>query len=942
MAGSLIVLPPAGNAQDDTASPAIEEIVVTGSRIKRRDLDAPSPIVTLEREQLSLAPQPTLEQTLNRMPQLTGDYGRTSNNPGNGTASLNLRGMGSERTLVLLNARRVAPSGVGSSVDVNNIPQILIDRVELITGGASTVYGSDALAGVVNFITRDDFEGITFESRYGVTDEGDAAYTDINLALGTDFADGRGNVVVYGGYYDRELLLSSARSLTNVTWMEDGFGELFEAGSFSIPAGLSSAQVPNFGFPTFNADGTPRPFVNPDDQYNFAPYNYLQTPLTRYSAGVLGTLAVGNGYEMYLESSFAQNDAASELAPVPSGGQIAVNTDNPLLTPATAQLFQANYTDPAAANPLLAVFPFQRRLTELGSRHLDYDQDYWRTVVGLRGELGRGWDIDGWLSYTTLDETTLQENDGSRTRFRQGLLVDPATGQCFDPSGGCVPIDPFGAGRMSAEAVNFLKYGPLRSTTSRTQKLASVFITGTPANTWAGPLDVATGLEWRSDTVDFVADDVLFTGDTLGYRGDAPIDGTENVTEIYAEAVVPILAALPAAELLQLELGARYSNYDNAGGVWTYKLGGSWIINDALRIRSMFQSSVRAPNNQELFQQQYAETFTFSGATTDLDPCSASQDPVANGFADACIVQGLPPSLLGVFEAIPLLPVDYILGGNPDLVPEEAETLTVGFAYTSGGFGNWTLAVDYFDIDISKSIGEIVARSICFDPANTGNAFCDKIFRYSDPNDPLVGNVYEVEELFNNRGKIASNGIDTQLNFDFELPDSLAIAGDGANLSVYLAWTHVLDLIYQGNPVSTVEYCTGYFDSPCTGFSASSTAPDDRVSVNFLYQSGSLSASLLAQWISGTRSYEYALAQIFGDPEPVLAVPTIGSEFYLDLNLAYRFNDYVSARFGVANLLDADAPLMPGVTNNSDTQLYDVFGRSYSLTLVLNFDRAGS
>ncbi len=316
------------------------------------------------------------------------------------TSRLNLRGMGSERTLVLLNSRRVAPSGAGSSVDINNIPQMLIKRVEIITGGASAVYGSDALAGVVNFITKDDFEGVMLEARYGVTDRGDADYTDINLAFGTDFAGGRGQVTLYGGHYDREPLFASDRSLTRVTLQEDGSGNLAEVGSFSVPEGVLFNPVAGLGFPTFNADGTPRSFVNPDDQYNSAPLNYLQTPLERGSVGIFGTFRVSENYELYLETSFTNNKAARELAPVPATEFVGVNTDNPVLAPETALLFQDNFTDAGSADPLLANFTLSRRLSELGSRIVDADRDYWRSVLGLRGELGRGWDIDGWLRYT--------------------------------------------------------------------------------------------------------------------------------------------------------------------------------------------------------------------------------------------------------------------------------------------------------------------------------------------------------------------------------------------------------------------------------------------------------------------------------------------------------------------------------------------------------------
>ncbi len=929
----------AQDAEQPAATRIIEEIVVTGTRLQRRDTISPSPVATFDSNDLARAPQPTLEETLNRIPQLTPDFGRSSNNPGDGTARLNLRGIGSERTLVLLNGRRVAPSGSGSSVDINNIPQALVQRVEIISGGASAVYGSDALAGVVNFITHDEFDGVSLQTRYGVTDQGDANYTDISIAMGTEVAAGRGHVSGFLGYYDRDSLLADARERTEVTVQEDGAGGLFNAGSFSVPEGVLFNPVPGLGFPIFNADGSPRSFVNPDDQYNFAPFNYLQTPLTRFSAGVFASLTLNDSYELYAETLYTNNESAQQLAPVPLTEFVSINVDNPILAPATAQLFQDNFTNPAGPDPLLASFTVSRRLDELGNREVIADRDYWRSVVGIRGSLGRNWDIDGWISYTRSDEDQLLQNDGSAARFRQGLLVDPQTGQCLDPSGGCVPVDVFGPGRLSTAAANFLRYAPLRNTTTRTQSLASVFVSGTPGDTWAGPLDVAIGLEWRSDRVDFRADDVLFTGDTLGYNGDSPISGTEGVTEVYAEAIVPLVDDAAWAESLVLEVGARYSHYDDAGGAFTSKLGGSWTLNSALRVRAMQQRSVRAPNNQELFQRQFIETSNFVGNILLVDPCAASQDPVGNGLTDACVAQGLSPAQLGVFEAVPLLPVEFTRGGNTDLEPERAKTFTAGVIASPQIAGNFSLAVDYYDIEVTRSIGEIDARSICFDPANTSAAFCDRIQRITDPADPLAGNVFAVEELFNNRGLIATRGIDTQLRYETELPAALAMFTGDAQLSANVVWTHVLDLEFQGSPVGTVENCVGFFESSCTGENSSSTAADDRVSGSVVYSSGPLSLAFGAQWISGTTSYRLEEAARASAPAPTLAVTEIGSQFYLDADVGFRFSDTIALRFGVTNVLDKEPPLIPNAVNNTDTQLFDPFGRSYSLSLQIDFAR---
>ena len=316
---------PAQEVEEEVGDRQVEEIIVTGSRIKRRDFNSPSPITTIDREAIAASSEATLEGLLNDMPQVTPHFGRISNNPGNGKAHINLRGLGPGRTLVMLNSRRFAPSGVGNAVDINNIPQALIERVEIITGGASTVYGSDALAGVVNFIMRDDFEGLSVEGSYSITEKGDAAATDINIAWGTNFADGRGNVTLFGGYYDREELFASDRRSTRFAWQEDwDDGTLSKGGSGATPATGIYFPEYDLGGPTpwvtFDPDGTPRNFVDPDDLYNYQPVNYLQVPMERYSAGLFTTFELDSGFELYLETLYADNDVAAELAPVPAFG----------------------------------------------------------------------------------------------------------------------------------------------------------------------------------------------------------------------------------------------------------------------------------------------------------------------------------------------------------------------------------------------------------------------------------------------------------------------------------------------------------------------------------------------------------------------------------------------------------------------------------------------
>jgi outer membrane receptor protein involved in Fe transport len=469
----------------------------------------------------------------------------------------------------------------------------------------------------------------------------------------------------------------------------------------------------------------------------------------------MGHYDLSQSFEGYFEASFIRNESSNNLASVPGQLFIEINLDNPVLVPEARQLF----TDYYSCAPNLACFSFSRRFLEVGPRIVDFERDYSRVLAGFRGELGKGWDIDAWVTYTDFSAVYYGRNDVSRSRFLQGLLVDPLTNECYDPSGGCVPLNVFGEGSLSAEAADFIRHADYVNVTERTNKLASVFVTGSLLDTWAGPLDIAVGMEWRSDDTHFESDDALFSGDSMDFGVFAPVDGVDKVFEIYGEALVPLLSGKAWAERLDLEIGGRYSNYDLAGGVWTYKAGFSWQVFDGLNLRAMHQRSVRAPNSHELFEEQGKSEWVFVNSDSIQDPCSASADPVGNGNVEKCIIQGLAQDQIGIFEATPFYPVDFFSGGNPDLVPEVGKTWTVGSVITPTSLPNWQFTVDYFYLEVTDTIGDISSDLICFDPLNTGNIFCENLKRDAS------GNVFEISDLTSNRGLLETSGIDTQVQY---------------------------------------------------------------------------------------------------------------------------------------------------------------------------------
>lgn len=927
-------------AQSDevsVADQAIEEIVVTGSRLLRRDFSAPSPITTIEREVLAFSGQVTMESTLNKLPQISPDFDRTSNNPGNGTARINLRGLGSNRTLVMLNGRRLASAGIGSSVDVNQLPQALMERVEVITGGATTVYGSDAIAGVVNFVTRSDFEGFGLDTSAYATEKGDSTIYDINLTYGHQFANGKGNFTVFGGYYDREPLFMSEREISQFALIDTWQGELVQGGSSATPEGTIFSPRIDFGDgqgpvrTIFDPNGDPRAFVDPDDRYNYAPVNYLQIPLTRYSGGAFLNYDVTDNAEMYFELTYTRNESRQNLAPVPVFAGLVINLDNPLLTPATQQLFADNLF-PVGPNQVAGFFG--RRMLEIGSRIADNTSDFSRAVAGLRGDLTDNWEFDAWVIYSKADEKNQLLNAVSFSRFQQGLLVDPLTGQCFDPSNGCAPVDMFGLNNMSAEAAEFVKSRPLNNPISREQKSISGFIRGDLGATWAGPISTAFGAEWRSDEGNFKADDLIFEGDILGYSGDAPVVGKETVAEIYAEAIIPLLDGAAFADYLSFEVGARYSDYKNAGGVESYKAGFEWIPTGSIRVRSMYQRSVRAPNLEEAFQEQFSSISPYVAGSSDEDPCSASADPVAAGNVAKCVLQGIPENQIGIWEATVGIPTTFVGGGNPVLTPEVAETITVGVVFSPESIPDLQISVDYFDLEVSDTIGDLAAAVACFDAANTSGEFCNAFER-----DPVTYDVVQVVETKINRGVQSTRGVDTQINWSTDLPGALAIGDNSADLVVGLVWTHMLDNKDQATSFGTEFDCVGKFGWPCYISRGGTTFADDRVTSNFNYRSGNLNVFLNWRWIGSTDNAAILGSAFFGVPDPDFAIPTVKSKSYFDLGFGYQFTGNIIGRLSIANLADTGAPLMADAARgpNTDAAMYDVFGRSYTLSLSLQY-----
>jgi iron complex outermembrane receptor protein len=979
------------------APPEERTIVVTGTRLSRPEEAAPSPTQVARPEDFTLTGTPNVEQTLNQLPQLVGGFTNTSNNPGTGAATLDLRGLGSVRTLVLVNGRRWIASDAGEvpEVDVNTISAALIERVDIVTGGASAVYGSDAVTGVINFVLRSRLDGLHAAARQSITGRGDGRSSSADLSFGAELFDDRLSLVASVGWLDQRPIQQDARALSRVA-LGDGcvvpgtrqptgastavndptcaapnvFG-LIAGGSGIIPGGriLGRAFFPvtggslltsNAAGVRFDPDGSPRPFISATDLYNFAPSNYLQVPLDRWSANLLARFEASPAAEPFVELSYIRTRSPQQLAPVPGvigGGagpvKVArINLANPFLTADAMRVLDLSYGidaggrrgflgSPAAgfrlnpaysgdADGIIALqLPLQTRL-DLGPRQRDNRRDAWRILLGIRGEIGAGWSYDAYYSRSRAEHDVAYVNGGSATRLQQALLAvrDPATGQavCIDRSNGCIPANIFGAGNLSAEAAAFIRTDP-GDVTIVEEEVAEASLRGELLLFAAGPAGIAVGTSWRRTAYAFTPDAALFTGDELGFQPGKAAAGRARVWELFAETRIPLLADRPLARDLALEFGARWSRYDTVGSTGTFKVLGLWEPVRGLRLRGGYQRAVRAPNVRELFEAEVTR-----GSGGGFDPCAAFSGLAAEpGVAAACIRNGVPAELVGtdLFGA----PTETTRG-NPDLEAETAHTLTVGAILTLRWPANLTVTVDYYDIRIDRAIGVF----------GGGSSFlvAGCIFAGADPADPLCaayrrsadGAIASYDLPTANLAQVRARGIDWQVGWRLPL-------GGAHRLDLRLSGTRYLENGFRANPGVPFVDCAGYFGQTCGNTIRGTATPAWKLYNGVTWTFPGLSLALRHRWFSATQDSRIAFRAAFGQPQT--ALPEEGrrleARHYFDLAATFELGERFTLTLGVTNLTDADAAItgFNQVQANTDPSLYDVLGRRFFATVATRF-----
>ena len=918
------------DAITEAVTETMEQIIVTGSRIPRRDYFATSPIVTLERTELELSGTSEIKNLLNDLPQVDPTADAGTGNTFGGESFVNLRALGSNRTLILLNGRRYPSQGNNGSVDLNAIPPVLIDRIEIITGGASAVYGSDAMAGAVNFIFKRDFVGFESNFQYDLTGRGDGQKYGVDVAYGTPFANGRGNLVLFADYFQRQEIFQDARSFSrNRIVGNDDTGELFEFNSFASAAGSVAGIGP---FYTFESDGTPRLFVEPDDRFRLSPYNALLAPMKRYTANAFGQYDINNSMQTRFELNFARS-RPTQIVADEFFQFVDINVDRPDLAPEFRDLL-ANDGD-SDNDGLATIFLGRTFAPDRGPAGVEYTSDFYRGLLGIQGDWGSNWTWSADASYASNKRNSLAFNDISVNRLQQGLLVDPVTGTCIDPSRNCVPVNPFGLGNLSDAASQFITLSGTEFAERSTETFLTATVQGAPVHLPHGDLELAFGAEYRRFRFkNIFPNDNLQTGDSLLFgNGISPTSGTISVSEVYAETRIPLLSDFKWANYLGLDLGVRASDYNILDDVvWTWKLGGEWHVTDQFRVRAMRQRAIRAPGMADLFQgSNFAFTDLEFGAT--YDECSASRDPVGNGLAQLCIAQGIPADQVGVFEA-GFFPVAVSFASNPQAQPEEAKTVSVGFVWQPQIFAEFSTSIDYFNIEIDNALANanhIDLARLCFLSQNPTDPACNTFTR-APSGDIDTGLITII-----NSAIATSEGIDFALNTEWDT-DALALVGRNATVSLSLLATHYLEVGTQGSLLLPFQDCAGKFGGFCGLAAYRGTVPDWLGTARLTYASGPFSASLRWRHIGGVTNAETELRSSRDQPPPVLAVPTIGSVDYFDLTLAFDIRDNLSLNFGVENLLDQDPPLTgnPNSDANTDSTTYDILGQRYFLRATLS------
>lgn len=875
-------------AQSVTASsdPAttLDAVSVTGSHIKGAQLSGVGPVSIVDADTIARSGATSVETLLQRLPASAGFAGNQTNaywtGGGYGTTQVNLRGIGVNRTLVLLNGRRIVNGGTGanSSVDLNVVPVAIIDRIEVLKDGASAIYGADAVAGVVNIITKRGLDGAQLGLRYGETFEGDGANQAADLVWG--ITGERGALTASLSHSESKAVNMASRQACGLGEVN---GQLQCVGSSATIGGralLADGRMVNFNQDP-NGDGDAFAPYSSIHNYNAYPTLNAVNPIKRTSLTVFGDLALSDNVDLFTELMFT-NRRSNQLASPGAIGQYR-----------PVRIAASHPTNPTGQDLTLV----RRRLEEAGPRQFYQDVDTWRVVAGLDGHIGDNWHWSTAFNYGR--STGIDGSSNVANLDRVDRTLDRAL--CSTSPGAAVPCaDYLGYGDLSPAAIDYIMF-TTRDTGGNEQRSFTANLDGELFELPAGFVGFATGVELRTDR-GWRDPDILTQQGIANSNAAQRIEGEYEVREVFAEVSVPLLADLPGAQLLTFNGAVRYSDYDLFGGDTNYKLGLDWQAADAFKMRATYATAFRIPNIPELFGG------VSEGNLTTTDPCSgwSNQSPTSNVYRN-CQASGVPVGYTQLGNSVLTR-----TGGNIALQPEDAKTFTVGAVWTPGFADGLTVTADWFDIRIENAIQSVAGStklSLCYNSEGLSHPFCSAS---NFTRHPVTGEIDFLSSQPVNAASERISGIDLGLVYEF------AAAGLDVTASLDVSYLDRYDLtpFVGGSTIAYAGHITG-----------------GRGSYAKWRSFGSLVLARDA-W-SGAWS-----AQYIGNADDINASPgdigaRAGSLVYHNLQLQYAVTQALDLAVGVDNLFDKQAPFIQSYTDaNTDTMTYDLLGRRWNAKLT--------
>ena len=989
------------DASGGSSGSTVQELVVTGSRIPQPNLTSVSPLTTVTSAEVKLTGTTSVENLLNTLPSAFAGQTSGQSNSSDGTATVDLRNLGSKRTLVLVDGKRLMPGDPGAEVpDLNNIPAALVDRVDVVTGGASAVYGSDAVAGVVNFIMKKNFEGVQVDYQYSFDNHqqhsqdaknfltnfgltvpkdvgGDGGIHNISVIIGANSPDDKGNITAYATYQHTQAVLQDTRDfskcgIATVTGpggvnnnIHSCVGSSNSAyGRFDhVQTGVTAAGAPVFANVVNNPNGT-KTFVPYSSAYayNFNPLNFLQREDDRYTAGFFAHYDVNKMAEVYSDFMFTDDQTNAQIAPSGlfrnAGPNLStgytINCNNPLLGPTQAAAICPGVviTPGAAGGTLKTLQSIGYRFGNV-PRNSDFTHTDYKVDVGLRGDLGSGWNYDAYLQLgvARIDEHITGYASTSKVGNALNVINGPnGTPVCSNGDASCVPLDIFSAlsAGITPAAYNYVLANSFTTGESREQ-IASASVTGDLGHYGikspfaADGVGVSFGAEYRRDSITQDFDDVQHAGDLSGGAGQLlDTAGSTNVKELFGEIQVPLAHDMPFIQDLTVNAGYRFSHYNEAGDTNTYKFGGEWRPIQDVLLRASYNRAVRAPNIQELFAP------AVTGLAGYVDICGVPEKggpPTASQAA--CANTGLTAAEYGVTTVCPASQCDVRTGGGAvnGLKPEVADTYSFGGVVQPHFLPGFSVSVDYFNIKVKGIVQAGVASPTtilqgCV--ASASSPYCALIHR-----NPVDGDLFSNDGFITqtnvNAGFLATDGIDVAANYRYHLPEFRGSSLGSVDLSFVGTW--VDHLTSEPTPGLGTYDCSGLYGPTC-GTPTSKYRSETRVTWNTPFK---LTASL--RW-----RYQSSVKLDLLSPNPLLnagIVDTtndarIPSYSYFDLTFTYKLRDNLALRAGANNLFDRDPPVVdsngfsisgPTDFGNANTfpGTYDSLGRNIFVGFTANF-----